>query len=238
MRNITDNEVQTAVAQARSNILDIAYAFETAEFMDKLTDTHGVRKSSKSIVAEEIFFLMLRITKVSEGIERLVERTHITPETASKIIQAFGEMFKGTIPTETASPQVATPAPTPFPEARQTVPVSSSGLRELSDLEPKMVPKPPVTTEPGKWATQKEEPAPQVTLGTVPDASNELKERLELRPKIMKQVVAEQPVTEVDEDDGPKPLTRTQILQSLTSKRTMATDIASIHKSGDTNTHT
>lgn len=81
---------------------------------------------------------------------------------------------------------------------------------------------------------------PQVTLGTVPDASNDLKERLELRPKnVIRQSFAEPKIEEPDEeDDGPKPLTRTQILQSLTSKRTMASDIASIHKSGDTNTHT
>ena len=81
---------------------------------------------------------------------------------------------------------------------------------------------------------------PAATLGTVPDASNDLKERLELRPKnVIRQTFSEPKVEDSDEDDdGPKPLTRTQILQSLTSKRTMASDIASIHKSGDADTHT
>ena len=80
---------------------------------------------------------------------------------------------------------------------------------------------------------------PPPTLGNVPNASNNLREQLELRPKnVIRQPSAVPKVEDDEEDDGPKPLTRTQILQSLTSKRTMASDIASIHKSRDTNTHT
>ena len=91
--------------------------------------------------------------------------------------------------------------------------------------------------EPG---VQKEIPTPQVTLGRVPNASNNLREQLELRPKnAIRQSFTEPKVEDDDdEDEGPKPLTRTQILQSLTSKRTMASDIASIHKSGDTHSDT
>ena len=71
---------------------------------------------------------------------------------------------------------------------------------------------------------------PVATLGNIPDGSHTLKESLELRPKtVIRQTFSEPKVEEPDEDDdGPKPLTRTQILQSLTSKRTMASDIASM----------
>jgi hypothetical protein len=61
----------------------------------------------------------------------------------------------------------------------------------------------------------------------IPPANNELKEKLELRPE----VPTPKPYTrEVGADGRVKPLTREEVLQALTSKRTMASDIASIQE--------
>jgi hypothetical protein len=163
-----------------------------------------------------------------------------TVEQESAIIDLGGDLILGLVENQDISNRLSG---INLPQNIR-VGVESALNRLLSNLTVDApIPKITSTTREGFTLDSKENEVAQPALGTVPDASNDLKERLELRPKnVIRQSFAEPKVDESDEeDDGPKPLTRTQILQSLTSKRTMASDIASIHNSNDSgkeeNTH-
>lgn len=58
---------------------------------------------------------------------------------------------------------------------------------------------------------------------SLPEASKDFREKLELRPEGV-------PLTVSTPSDAPKPLTREEVLQALAPKRTMATDIEGINQ--------
>ncbi len=60
---------------------------------------------------------------------------------------------------------------------------------------------------------------------TIPEASKDVREKLELRPEAS---------ASGQGGVGPKPLTREQVMQALAPKRTMIDDMANVKQSGDT----
>ncbi len=64
--------------------------------------------------------------------------------------------------------------------------------------------------------------------GTLPEAPKDLREKLELRP------VGQPSIGTSSNTEGPRPLTREEVLQSLSLRRTMATDIESILHNSNT----
>ncbi len=209
---ITNQDRQQTLSGTSDKTLDLYGSIETARLLKDVRKKFNILDDN---FIDLIGDIILGFYPKSELQKLLIQELKISPDIAQEIEQSlkdFLERIDG-VPILPTAPKV---------------------VNEKLDLGP-------ATMKKG-WETEKEEvPAP--TLGTVPDASNDLKERLELRPKnVIRQSFTEPKVEEADEeDDGPKPLTRTQILQSLTSKRTMASDIASIHNSNDSgkeeNTH-
>jgi len=72
-----------------------------------------------------------------------------------------------------------------------------------------------------------------VTHPSLPEAPKDLKEKLELRPEGVPTQMKPTPIADGTEATGPKPLTREEVLQALSPKRTMAGDIESIKQKSD-----
>lgn len=185
-------------------------------------------------IKDEIVVILALYAPLNELAQNIAESTGLSPEKAENIASLIETLILQPVYNDLLAYQYLWMEELKKEAVAPEVPTE---MNEMDTLPP--VPIKVATPLPTPVAEIPKAP-PVATLGTVPDVSNDLRERLELRPKtVIRQTFSEPKVEESDEDDdGPKPLTRTQILQSLTSKRTMASDIASIHKSGDTDTHT
>lgn len=197
----------SAYTNSSERIQNLYGDLELGGVLGDLIQNLGFNDEQGSVLISIVGDIILGFYPKSELQKLLIQEFKISPDIAQEIEQSlkdFLERIDG-VPILPTAPKV---------------------VNEKLDLGPATMKK--------SWETDKggETGSPATTLGEVPNASNDLKERLELRPKnVIRQSFTEQKVEETDEeDDGPKPLTRTQILQSLTSKRTMASDIASIHK--------
>ena len=203
------------------------------ETLVQILDFEEVSHDFFELIKEEVVIVLALYTPLNELAQNIQESTGLPAEKASDITSLIETLILQPVYNDLLAYQYLWMEEL---KKEEILPEAPKEVQEKLDLGQK-------TLEKRNGESEKEvelQNAPVPTFGTVPDASNDLKERLELRPKtVMKQTFSEPKAEESDEeDDGPKPLTRTQILQSLTSKRTMASDIASINKSSNTHSDT
>ena len=116
MIEITDQQIQEAYAQAPAKIIDIATAERTALFIDELTDAYHIQKELKSVVAEEILFLLLKLVGEPEVPERLSIRIGIGLADAQSLINQFTTWLEG---RPLLAPDTTTVATEPRPLTRE-----------------------------------------------------------------------------------------------------------------------
>lgn len=145
MREITDIEIQRAYEKAPREVQDLICAETTAIIIDRLTDNHHVGKESRSIVAEEILFIFIKLTTEAESAERLSERIGIPLQASQQLLRNFmmsttGEIPGGTVPPapkETREELTLRPAGAPprVPPPPAPTPAPAGGERPLTREE-------------------------------------------------------------------------------------------------------
>ncbi len=149
-----------------------------------------------------VLFLFEPLSKLKNSLTK--ETTSISPDTADAIIsELFLTVFYGV--TELLTSIEAVPEFSSIRQAlvSQPLPTANKNLSEELELRPDVVQK--------ETTLEKEI---DVNGKTLPKAPKDLREELELRP-------------ETASEENVRPLTRDEVLKSLSPSRTMAGDIAS-----------
>lgn len=196
----------------------------------QILDFEGVDHDLFDLIKDDVLMVLSLYAPLNELAGNIEESTGLTKETATRVASLVETLILQPVYTDLVAYQYLWAQEL---EKEKDLPTAPKSVPEKLDLGPETMKKP-------SWNTAVEEKKEELVpvLGSVPDASNDLKERLELRPKTLVKRAPQEPkiIEETVDDTETAPLTRTQILQSLTSKRTMASDIASIHKPSDTHT--
>ena len=213
----TDTDIMNAYDKTSLETQDMLFSFETRKLIDSVCSQNNLNKEEqKNIVADEILYLLIGLTKREELGSRLSQLLEVSAETAKKISdELVSKLFNR--PTSGIREPSLSPAPAPQePSIRMSRPGDGASSSAASQ-------------DGTKHASSPQKPSP-VAKGPVPDADSSVREKLELRPQGVPHKA------ETEEEPVAKPLTREDVLSALSPRRTMKSDIESVRKSDETKT--
>ncbi len=135
MIEITDQQIREAYAKASPEIIDVATAEKTAHYINELTDTYHVPKELKSVVAEEILFLLLKLVTETEVPERLNIRIGIEVNSAKSLVEHFVRWTEGRHTVAEVAPTTGEPRPLTREELMQKLTPRRTMVADVASVQ-------------------------------------------------------------------------------------------------------
>lgn len=136
----TDTDLSETYDKATEHTKDVIFAVETAKLVDAVTDQHGIPKEKKSVVAEELLYVLLGLTTKEDMVLRLNTTLSLPEGVSMELVTSLTEQLFGSgvnVPV----------AQTPATSIGDTVPKANRDIREKLELHPDGIAKPQLGEE-------------------------------------------------------------------------------------------